>query len=93
MLKGTQKKMIVVQGTASSMFETVYFVLKRDAEKSSRYGEKDMIGEANRIISENMLEPTKKRSMNISRWASRIFTFLLGVLSGVGAMMLWYCFA
>lgn len=53
--------MIVVQGTGSSMFETAYFVLKKDAEKR-RYGERDMIGEANRIINENIGEPPQKKS-------------------------------
>ena len=58
MFKGTQKKIIVMQGTGSSMFETAYFILKKDAERS-RFGEKDMISEANRIIRENMLEEVK----------------------------------
>ena len=92
MLKGTQKKMIVVEGNTGSMFETVYFVLKRDAEESGRYREKDMISEANRIINENSIEPSLRRK-RISTKMAAIFSFLLGTLTGATFLILWNCFA
>ena len=75
MLKGTQKKMIVVEGNTGSMFETVYFVLKRDAEESGRYREKDMISEANRIV-EASVNRKQKRSVK----ARSLLPFALGAV-------------
>ncbi len=46
MLKGAQKKMIVVKTAESNVFEEAYFVVRRDAENSHM----DMLAEANKII-------------------------------------------
>lgn len=46
LLKGAQKKMIVVKTAESDVFEEAYFVIRRDAENSHM----DMLAEANKII-------------------------------------------
>ena len=46
MLKGAQKKMIVVKTADSRLFEEAYFVVRKDTVSSCD----DMVGEANRII-------------------------------------------
>ena len=48
MLKGAQKRMIVVKTSDSKLFEEAYFVLRHE----SRNEESDMVAEANRIIEE-----------------------------------------
>ena len=60
MIKGAQKRMIVVKTTESKIFEEAYFVLRREAEGVSQG---DMVGEANRIIEECGGKKPKK-----SRW-------------------------
>ena len=52
MLKGCQRKIIVMKNTGSNIFEEAYFVLRENAVKA-HLSEIDMIEEANRIIREN----------------------------------------
>ena len=52
MIKGCQRKVIVVKGDDESVFECAYFVLKNSPE-SLNCKEEDMVAEANRIIEEN----------------------------------------
>lgn len=52
MLKGCQRKIIVMKNTGSSIFEEAYFVIRETATKA-HISEIDMITEANRIIKEN----------------------------------------
>ncbi len=46
MIKGAQKKIVVVRTADSRVFEEALFVLRKDITM----GEKDMVAEANRII-------------------------------------------
>ncbi len=46
MIKGTQKKMIVLKTSDSALFEEAYFVVRHDGVAKGE----DMIAEANRII-------------------------------------------
>lgn len=58
MIKGAQKRMIVVKTSDSSIFEEAYFVLRKD----SLGGGEDMVAEANRIIEDNGGRGKKKES-------------------------------
>ena len=49
MIKGAQKRMIVVKTSDSSVFEEAYFVIRRE----HCGGGADMVAEANRIIEDN----------------------------------------
>ena len=51
MLRGCQKKIIVMKNTGSPMFDEAYFILSENALRAHA-SERDMINEANRIIRE-----------------------------------------
>lgn len=57
MIKGAQKKMIVVRTADSPIFEEAYFVMRN----ASNCGERDMIDEANRIIDQSGVGKREKR--------------------------------
>ena len=47
MIKGCQREMIVMQTAESTLFESAYFILRREKRPC---GTQDMLAEANRII-------------------------------------------
>ena len=84
MIRGAQKKMIVVKTGDSRLFEEAYFVLRREYE-----GGGDMVAEANRLI-----EGCGGRGRGAARQTKRLLfslaIFLGGVISGGGAVgLLW----
>ena len=91
MIKGAQKKMIVLRTHNSRMFEEAYFVMRHDAEDNQDVG--DILGEANRII-EGSLEdwPSEKPKKNPLRHRVRCWLmFLAGVVCGGGIVgAIWW---
>lgn len=90
MIRGAQKKMIVVRTHDSRMFEEAYFVMRRDTDEKI-HGE-DMLWEANRIIEGSLAGSGKERRYRelIGRRIKRAGWFLLGVLCGGGSVgLLW----
>ena len=83
MLRGCQKQMIVLQTPESPVFETAFFVLRREREQ---VGHEDMMAEANRIIGNGVCARQKRRRLP---W--RLMLFLLGVAQGIGIFAL-ICF-
>ena len=61
--KGCQKKMIKVKDPGGKYFEEAYFILKEDYYDDES-GIKDMLDEANRIISDK-IESKKKKSAKL----------------------------
>ncbi len=57
MIKGAQKKMIVIRTAQSPIFEEAYFVMRGGQSRDER----DMIDEANRIIDASGLGRNDKR--------------------------------
>jgi len=85
MLKGYQRRMIMMPTKGSSLFETAYFVLRHEvAEKQPTQNE--MLCEAMRILEENALN-TKKRVIGIRHllWTAAVSFFLGAFLLG----MIW----
>ena len=85
MIKGCQRTMVVVRGEDKSVFETAYFVLRRERE-GGEVAESDMLSEASRIIRESSL-PCRARQ----RGRGRLWGFLLvlgGLLMGCGSTVL-----
>lgn len=80
MLRGCQKQMIVLQTQESSLFESAFFVLRRE---NLSVAPDDMLAEANRIIGMGV---TAKRKSN--RTWERILLFFLGALLGAGGFAL-----
>lgn len=86
MLKGCQRRMIVVQGRDKSLFETAYFVLRRESEGRG-VRQADMVSEANRIIDESRLVGRAPRG----RWRGRLRVLCLllcGYFLGCGSTLL-----
>ena len=86
MIKGCQKKMIVLRGDRSRYFTEAFFVLRDDCP--SPPSEADMVSEANRIVEECLrggpARPTRRR---LSHRASQVVCFLSGALAA-GALSL-----
>lgn len=77
MIKGAQKRMIVVKTADSEIFEEAYFVLRK-----SNTGEgEDMVREANRIIEESGTRRKKSTSGRLLPVIS-VSCFLCGGLLG-----------
>lgn len=101
MLRGSQKRMIVVRTRDSRVFEEAYFVMRRGADKpgiqNSDADELDMLWEANRIL-ESSLAKSKgtatlpRQSPPVKHKAPlRILWFTVGMLSGSGLVgLLWF---
>ena len=86
MLKGCQRKMIIVQGRDKGIFETAYFVLRRESEKRS-LRDSDLLEEANRIINEQQLHDPKAGKCRRHRWTG-VLLWLGGVLMGIGGTVI-----
>lgn len=81
MLKGAQKRMVVIKTNDSEMFEEAYFVLKAGCE-SERL---DMVAEAERIIDSSVshCEHTKKKDKRKSIIIGACALFLGMVLGSI----------
>ncbi len=80
MLRGCQKQMIVLQTEQSSVFESAFFVLRRE---NPSVGVDDMLAEANRIIGEGVRTVRKKRGV-----LRGLLLVLLGAVLGAGVLAL-----
>lgn len=74
MIKGCQREMIVMQTQDSSLFESAYFILRR---QKVPHGKFDMLAEANRIIGTGNGYLQRRK-----RWRGRGLLFLAGFLCG-----------
>ena len=61
MLKGYQRKLIMMPIKSSPLFETAYFILRKETEGRTP-GQNEMLCEATRILEENALT-AKKRNL------------------------------
>lgn len=76
MIRGVQRKMIVIRNLDGHLFDEAHFILKTGLRESDR--EKDeLLREANRIICENSYPARAKRAKKYSRM-SLIFSFFAG---------------
>ena len=80
-MKGCQREMIVLRTKESALFESAYFVLRREREPAR---EQDMLAEATRLIGGG------ERKRGERRPRGRLAAFLLGLLSGGGiSVLVW----
>lgn len=92
MIRGAQKKMIVIRTHDSRVFEEAYFVIRRDGDVAADDG--DMLTEADRIIRRSTAgserDLRKDRRSTVS-WAHRICWFVVGLVAGSGGtgLLLW----
>ena len=90
MIRGAQKKMIVLRTHNSRMFEEAYFVMRQNADAPRR--DSDILQEANRILEGSLSGYGQERQAKEQRrrWLTRFFWFLGGLLSGGGVVgILW----
>lgn len=80
MLKGAQKRMIVVKTNESRVFEEAYFVVRREAETERM----DMLAEANKIIEGCGGGKRKKDGKDRGTKFRELVLFLGGGLAGGG---------
>ena len=89
MLRGCQKKIILLKNTGSELFDEAYFILREDAPVRSLPAEPDMIREANRILEESQIPGriTGRRSAALRSW----LCYLAGAGScgAVMGLVLW----
>lgn len=96
MLRGAEKRMIVVRTRDSRLFEEAYFVVRPEADRSDR-DESDMVWEANRLLESSMVgwRSDTMGSPHFSRsrrggLRGRLW-FLFGLVSGGGIVgLLWF---
>ena len=88
MLRGCQKKVIHLKNTESDIFDEAIFLFSDTVRENLR--DEDFIKEANRIISENVIQRERKERINIK--LGLVF-FLLGALAfGLGALIFNWIF-
>lgn len=88
MLRGCQKKVIHLKNTESDIFDEAIFLVSDTVRENLR--DEDFIKEANRIISENVIQRERKERINIK--LGFVF-FLLGALAfGLGALIFNWIF-
>ena len=87
MIRGAQKRMIVLRTRDSRVFEEAYFVMRRDAEGDGTC-EQDMIREANRILERSLprerSSPAHRTQSGQRSGKGGFFWFTAGLLSGGG---------
>ena len=78
MLRGCQRRIIVLKNTKSDIFEEAYFILsERAASGEAPVSESDMILEANRIISES--SQNALRQPRGQQWTALKTVLLIGL--------------
>ncbi len=99
MIRGAQKKMIVIRTHDSRVFEEAYFVMRKETEATVEDG--DMLTEADRIIRRSTAgmtaaaipDPERRESAGERRRQKMrgILWFFAGVLAGGGCVgfLLW----
>ena len=84
MLKGAQKKMIVIKTSDSEIFEEAYFVVKGGVERS----QPDMVSEANRIIEGCGEKRRERKSRDMKALIIPVISFMTGTFFGGGIAIL-----
>lgn len=93
MIKGAQKRIVVLNTKDSSYFESAYFVMKNDAVgvvKGDSTEERSMLKEADRIVSEAVGENKRKKKRPMGGVIRSVLLFIIGGTSG--AFVTWLIF-
>lgn len=89
MIKGNNRRVILLKNTGSEIFDEALFFLRDGAEKDDSIGEGDMINEANRIVSSNLLvEYCSSRKKIIKTDVFKWFLAGAGSTGAIGALIL-----
>ena len=89
MIKGCNKRVIVMKDTGHDMIEEAFFILKANSPsgKDGCYSEDDIMKQANLILDAKgygyPFSDVKYNVNSLPRKKSRLVSFLLGALSGI----------
>ena len=81
-MRGCERRIIMLKGTDSEIFDEAYFLLRKDFK--SRDGDTEMLTEAHRIVS---LNTTKRRAHKFFRKETLLFA--AGTLLGAAAAIIF----
>ena len=88
MLKGCQKKIIMLKNTGSKIFDEAYFILS-DSAIASHCSQSDMIAEANRIVEMGYRDTFWQRNQTPRKGRfQQLLFFLIGALFAAGVCAL-----
>lgn len=90
MIKGVQRKMIVLKPDKESAFETAYFILRTDIAETDTKGEV-LVLEANKLIAENRPTSKRKKQQRRERVKFGVPFFLFGFISGLLFLSVLLC--
>ncbi len=74
-MRGCQRKIILLKGTDSQIFDEAYFLLRRDVEDR---GQEEIVREAQRIVDRNT---TRRRRRRLCK--RDILAFVIGAVCGI----------
>ena len=78
MLRGYQRKLIMIRTRESGIFESAFFILK--SSSCDKFKEEEMVAEANRIIEESSVAKRKRKSFELKHiFKASVISFLAGV--------------
>lgn len=87
MIKGCNKRVIVMKNTGHEMIEEAFFILKPDTDTKKRPTENDILKQANLILdSKKMPSPLGDISLNVTSQRKKTFdftSFLWGTVVGI----------
>ena len=85
--KGCYKKIIVLKNTGSELFDEAYLFLNEKCSKADSMSETDMIREANKIVSNELIggyfQKEKDKDSTGKKNKTGIIDFLLGLFAGI----------
>lgn len=83
-MSGYERKIILLKNTGSEIFDEAYFILKEKQGGEPSLSESEMIREANRIVSENLISGYFRHGgQKGGDRGERIRVFLLGFVLGL----------
>ena len=93
MIKGCNKRVIVMKNTGHDMIEEAFFILKADAAKHTGvFAQADLVKQANRILDAKGFDmPFEDLKLNVNAPQSRkpwVTPFLWGLVVGIVSMCL-----
>ncbi len=82
MIKGCNKRVIVMKDTGNAMIEEAFFILKPEAGKNG-FSEGDIIKQANRILERSIYDDRFSHlSMNVTKRDGKFASFWSGAVIG-----------
>ena len=79
-MRGCERKVVVLRGTASQMFDEAYFLVRPDFERREQA---EMLCEAQRIVDRNTV---RRRTRRLT--VRDALAFAVGALAGAAAVLL-----